>query len=498
MTRRTGQFSVAGSLQRVLATRKGSAYLLSALSLLLFFTGWLLPTTFATSTWYAIDEYQSTAISAATLSPVTGLKAQSSGNNFDLAWTPGASSTTQLIGAVNTTTSDTCGSSQSFSPVAETSGASYSDVNRAGQAISAGQWFCYQLTTTYPTPVATTTLRTALTSGTSYTSLAVPSLPYAVTSGDTILVSGTGSLTGYNETFVASGSVAATTSATTIPVTSKSANASYTTTATVSDTSTWPATTLHTALTSGTNYTSLSVANLPYPVTSGDQILVMGAGALAGDSEYFVATSNVAASTTTTSIPVTSKSANASYTTTATISDVAWPQWTSSTSSYANALYGFVPVPNTNPWGLNGVALANANGTIASGDTITLTYNQAIAKPASSYDVCVIGGTPSTIIIDDTSQTTCKKPTVNDTSLVGNLVSVSGSATSGTYTATYTTGTVTNSFGTFGTLKITLGGATSHTDTVTSWTYTPSSGLKSSNGSVAACTTCTVTATGSF
>lgn len=495
---RAGAFT-KGHQVRFTSRRRNTTYLLSALSFLLFLTGWLLPNTFATATWYGVTEYQSTAVSAASLSPASGLIAQSSGNNFDLSWTAAASGTSQSIAGLNTTTSDTCGSSQSVLPVASSTGTSYADLNRGGQTISAGQWFCYKLTTTYPTPVATTTLQTALTSGTAYTTLSVASLPYAVTSGDTIVVTGTGNLTGYNETFVASASVAASTTTTSIPVTSKAANESYTTSATVSDTTSWPATTLHTALTSGTAYTTLSVANLPYPVSSGDQILVMGTGTLAGDSEYFVATSSVAASTTTTSIPVTSKSANASYTTASTVSDVAWPQWTSSTSSYATALYGFVPVPNTNPWSLNGVALAGTAGTIASGDTITLTFNQAIKAPANAYDVCVVGGASPTIVIDDSAHTTCTAGTAaSDASQVGKLVASSGTVTAGAYPATYTVSTVTNSFGTFGVLTIALTGGTSHTDTVSSWTFTPSATLVSSTGSVAACTTCTVTSSGSL
>lgn len=381
---------------RALSRHSSSSYLILA-SLILFLTGELVSGTFASS-WFAINEYQSTTFSTASLSPPTNFIVQPTGSSLDLSWTGGSgvAGLGEQLSVASTTTSDLCNSSTTgFSALSPATTGSYADAT----ARTAGDWYCYEATPDFWAPVS-------LTSGLSgtVTTLSVTAIPFAVAANDVLVV------------------------------------------------------------TQGTN------------------------------SQKFVASTS--ASVGATSIPVTSATANFSYTTAATASDTtSWNAWNSTAYSYSNALYGMVPMPSPNPAGLSGLSVVNGGtaGSIDTGDTITLTFNQAITVPAHSYDVCIVSTT--VLMLDDSTKTTCgSSARTSDSTLVGTLVATAGTLgkASGTYTATYTTGTTTNSYGTFGTLTIKLTGTAVASSSVTGWKYTPSSSLTSATGAVAACTTTTL------
>lgn len=372
------------------ARRRRALALLLGASLSLLLAGALAPSTFS-SNWTATDEYQTTTFSTAALGPPASLAVTARGSTLSLAWTTGTNGTSQLLSGVDTATSAGCGSGLTFSPVAvlPPGATSYNDGDFGGQSVAPGDHYCYQLTTAYPT--ATVGLAAALTKGSAVTSLSVGPLPYSVQSGDEVVVNST-----------------------TAPE----------------------------------------------------------------EGEVFVASASAAAGAT--SVAVTSKSANFSYPTTSTVSDVtSWAEWTS-TSAYGSALAGLVPT-----------AVQVTNGGVANsvdaGDVITLTFNQPVTAPAVADDVCVIA--PSTIVLDDTASPTCAGATTSDTSGVGTLVAGNGGSITGSsaYTASY------RSSG--DTLVITLtggSGSTTAASTTQTWRYTASGSLPSAATPVAdACTSAT-------
>lgn len=409
-----------GPLQRVRTWLGplGSVWVLAGLLAvtLLVFTGTAIGGSFA-GDFSAQTIYQSSPFTAGSLTAPTGtLTATPSGNAVDLSgWAVGTNGNHQEVNGVDTTTSASCSSSNTFAPVTVTSSTAttYNDGNEGGQSVVAGDHFCYQVENSYG-QTTSVTLSTALTKGqTNVTSLTLSSVPEAISSGDSILV----------------------TSATTPPT------------------------------------------SQVFTVASGD---------------------NYAVSASATPISVVSATSNAAYSTSSSVFDTsAWTAWTSS-GLYASAQVGLVTTA---------AAIANGGtaGKIGSGDTITLTFNQAVTKPTSTDDICTIASTTSAnnaIIIGDSSHTTCSGATASDNYVVGELTLASTSTatltTSSSFAVTYST--------TGDTLTITVGTGTATTVNGTAtWVFEPSTSLVSLTGSVAACQTntnsnslCQPTATGSF
>lgn len=164
-------------------------------------------------------------------------------------------------------------------------------------------------------PLMPANLTTALTTTPNTTSLAVNSLPYPVSSGDSIVVT-SGSNT---QAFVASAAAAA--GAGSVSVDSQAANFAYPVGSTVEDSAWFGPTaspTVSTALTSGNSVSSLTVTALSYPINSGDSIVVT----YGSNSQTFTAGADVAANAT--SIPVTTANANFSYPVGSTVEDAGW------------------------------------------------------------------------------------------------------------------------------------------------------------------------------
>ena len=144
----------------------------------------------------------------------------------------------------------------------------------------------------------TTTLTTALVKNTSYTSINVAALSFAVAVGDPISI---GSLSGTYQTTFATAPAAI--NATTISVQSFTANNNYAAGTQVVDT-----TAITTALVKNTIYTSISVAGLTFAVAVGDSITI---GSLTGNFQTVLASAPAAAGATT--ISVQSFTANNNY-----------------------------------------------------------------------------------------------------------------------------------------------------------------------------------------
>ena len=158
------------------------------------------------------------------------------------------------------------------------------------------------------------TLTTGINSGATVTSLAIAPLEGNISVGDSIQVSNDT----HTQTFVAT--AAASGGATSITVTSQTANYSYPSGATVTDTSSNSSTgpTLTTALTSGNAVTSLVLSYLPGNIAIGESI-VLTSGA---HTQTFVTSATATGSATAKTISVTSQTANFSYPIGTTVNDI--------------------------------------------------------------------------------------------------------------------------------------------------------------------------------
>ncbi|MHB1988040.1 MAG: hypothetical protein ACYCSF_08650 [Acidimicrobiales bacterium] len=260
-----------------------------------------------------------------------------------------------------------------------------------------------------------------------------------------------------------------------------------------------PLVTLATALTSGQTVTSLALSSLPAGVGSGDSIEISNGS---GSSQVFVTSAAYTASSSQASVSVTSATANASYTTSSTASDVtSWTSWT--TAAYASTQVGFAATSAV-------ITNGGTAGTIDSGDTIAVTFNQPpSALPSTADPVCTFASA-NTILLGDATGT-CTSAT--DAYVFGKLViSNTGSFTNSvTYAVSYAPLSGDTITLTIGASKTKVKG--SYIDStispspspVPTWTFTPATSLVSATGSVAACTSnthlaslCQPASTGSF
>ena len=141
------------------------------------------------------------------------------------------------------------------------------------------------------------------------------------------------------------------------------------------------------------------------------------------------------------------------------------------------------------------VSNGGTNGTMDSGDRITITFNQNINTPTANRFCAVNNGTSDVIYIGDTraSGSTCA---TGDTYTIGTItgVTISGTITARNETVTMTAGNV---------VRVQLTQSSVRTAAFASPVFTPSASVTSVTGPAVACTsalapTCTVVPTGGF
>lgn len=114
--------------------------------------------TFAVGGFTAHNAYKTSAVNSGSLTPPTGLVARASGKSVLLTWTAGATShkTKQVVGFLDTRTTATCSSADTFTNLTtnvSASASTYSDATRATKTATTlpGDWYCYEVATAYNT-----------------------------------------------------------------------------------------------------------------------------------------------------------------------------------------------------------------------------------------------------------------------------------------------------------------------------------------------------------
>lgn len=171
------------------------------------------------------------------------------------------------------------------------------------------------------------------------------------------------------------------------------------------------------------------------------------------------------------------------------VASTAGTRWTTATSAVPVQLGLFA----------QSVSISNANGTIAAGDTVTITFNQQPNLTSGTVTVCAVAG--GGVIVGDTTATGSTACAAGDSYSIAKLT------TTGTIGATVefasSTSTVAAGSGSTYTVTVSLGG-TSSTASVTpgSWSFTPASSIKSAAGTgsqqASICTSCSPTPSGGF